>query len=72
MRIIQVIPSSWKKDFNNRIENIDNFIIQNHYLVKSQQNCVSRLNSKEIYDIFMQKNVPIPSFHHIIITFVET
>ena len=64
MRIIQVIPSSWKKDFNNRIENINNFIIQNHHLVKSQQNCcVSRLNSKEIYDIFMQKNVPIPSFH---------
>ena len=34
MRIIQVSPSSWKKDFNNRIENINNFIIQNHHLVK--------------------------------------
>ena len=37
-------------------------IIQDRHLIKRQQiHCVSRLNSKEIYDILAEKNVVIPS-----------
>ena len=54
MQIIHAIPRSRKEDFNDLFKNINNFIIQSHHLVKRQQNCcVNRLNSKEIYDIFM-------------------
>ena len=40
------IPKPWKTNIHNFSENIDNPIIQNHYLIKSHQiYCVNGLNS---------------------------
>ena len=52
----------FKEHIFYRIPPDDCFCIQDHHIVKSRKiNCVSRLNSREINDILIAKNVAIPS-----------
>ena len=63
MLLIQAISRSWKTSINDFPEYLNNLIIQDQDLIKSQQICcASRLTCKEIYDTLMANNLPIPSF----------
>ena len=56
IKIIHSIPKPWKDTLKPKLENIKNYVLQGHHLIKSHQiYCLNILNSKEIFSTLIRK-----------------